>query len=182
MNICVFGSSSRNIESIYMDAVRQLGCTLGAAGHTLVFGGYDMGLMGAIARGFVDGGGRVSGVVTEGLSAKGDREVFACTEVITTANLAERKQLMIEMADAFVTVPGGIGTLDELFDVMSISKAGECHKPCAIYNVAGFFDPLVQMLDDMCTKGLNSTDWHTHARAFASADELCAYLDSASEE
>ena len=177
MDICVFGSSSRNLDPLYINATLELGRAMGARGHGLVFGGYDMGLMGAIAQGVQEGGGRVTGVVTEGLSARGDRAVFPCDVVLTTPSLALRKTRMIELSQAFITLPGGIGTLDELTDVLSQAKAGEAIKPCAIYDVAGFYSPLVQMLDEMCAKGLNNTDWRQYAGVFSDASELLGYLE-----
>ena len=177
MKVCVFGSSSSNLDQIYSDAAEELGHVLAERDHALVFGGYDMGLMGAVARGVAAGGGEVYGVVTEGLSAKGDRDVFACTHVLSCADLAQRKLAMVAMADAFVTLPGGIGTFDELFDVLSQAKAGEACKGCAIYNVAGYFNPLVTMLDEACEKGLNSTDWHDYCAVFDNAEELVVYLE-----
>ena len=178
MNICVFGSSSAGLDAKYLEAVEAMGRAFGERGHGLVFGGYDMGLMGAAARGFNAGGGRVFGVVTDGLSAKGDRVVFPCDEVVSMPDLAARKQLMMERADAFVTVPGGIGTMDELFDVLSQAKAGESTKPCAILDVDCFYTPLVQMLDEACAKGLNNTNWRAYCEVFTDAAALVAYLEA----
>lgn len=146
MRICAFGSSSRDLDALYIDAAYELGRTLAEHGHGLVFGGYDVGLMGAVAHGVGDAGGSVIGVVTEGLNKKG-RPVYPCTELICESDLATRKTRMTSLADAFVTLPGGLGTFDEFFDIVSQVKAGELDAKSAILNVGGYFDPLVEMLD-----------------------------------
>ncbi len=176
MRFCVFGSSSLHLESVYLDAAYELGRTLATRGHELVFGGYDQGMMGAVAKGVADAGGAVTGVVTEGLNARG-RDIFPCTEVICTADLSERKTRMVALSDAFITMPGGLGTFDELFDVLSQVKAGELEGKSAILNVGGYFDPLVEMLDRATATGLNSTDWRATCGVFDAADELVAWLE-----
>ena len=135
MRICVFGSSSRDLDALYIDAAYELGRTLAEHGHGLVFGGYDVGLMGAVAHGVGDAGGSVIGVVTEGLNKKG-RPVYPCTELICESDLATRKTRMTSLADAFVTLPGGLGTFDEFFDIVSQVKAGELDAKSAILNTA----------------------------------------------
>ncbi len=176
MRFCVFGSSSLHLESVYLDAAYELGRTLATRGHELVFGGYDQGMMGAVAKGMADAGGAVTGVVTEGLNARG-RDIFPCTEVICTADLAERKTRMVSLSDAFITMPGGLGTFDELFDVLSQVKTGELEGKSAILNVGGYFDPLVEMLDRATTTGLNSTDWRATCGVFDAAGDLVAWLE-----
>lgn len=181
MKVCVFGSSSRNVAPIYTIAAIELGRALALSGHELVFGGYDMGLMGAVATGAAEAGGTITGIVTAGLSARGDREVFPCTKVITAPNLAERKTHMIEMSDAFVTLPGGIGTFDEFFDVLAQVKSGEIGCSCALLNVAEFYNPLIRMLDDACEKGLNATDWRDLCEVFVDPNDLVSWLDKYAE-
>ena len=157
MNICVFCSSSNQIDRCYIAAAQELGRTIAECGHTLVFGGYDMGLMGETAKATVSAGGKVIGVTTTGLSAKGRS---------------------VSLSDAFITMPGGIGTLDEFFSVISQAKVGEIRGKSALFNVEGYFDPLVQMLGDSCEKGLNSTDWHEYGSAFSDCEALLKWLES----
>ena len=176
MNICVFCSSASNLDSCYVHAAQELGKALTKRGHTLVFGGYDMGLMGDVAKSVIAAGGKAIGVTTEGLSAKG-RAIVPGIEELPTENLSKRKGTMVSLADAFITLPGGIGTLDEFFSVISQAKVGEISGKSALYNVAGYFDPLVQMLDDSCAKGLNSTDWHEYGNAFDDCEELLDWLE-----
>ena len=177
MRICVFGSSSRDLDALYIDAAYELGRTLGERGHGLVFGGYDVGLMGTVAHGVGDAGGSVIGVVTEGLNKKG-RPVYPCTELICESDLATRKTRMTSLADAFVTLPGGLGTFDEFFDIVSQVKAGELDAKSAILNVGGYFDPLVEMLDRATATGLNSTDWRSNCDVFDAPEPLTAWLEA----
>lgn len=178
MNICVFCSSSSNLDTAYLDAAASLGRAIARRGHTMVFGGYDMGLMGATARAAVQAGGRVVGVTTEGLSAKG-RAVAAGIDEQRTPDLSARKERMVELSDAFVTLPGGLGTFDEFFSVISRVKAGEMDAPSALLDVDGFFEPLEALLDDACARGLNSTDWRAICGRFDNAEALVSWIENA---
>ena len=147
MNICVFCSSSSNLDPMYTEAADALGREIARRGHTLVFGGYDMGLMGAVARAAVEESGRVLGVTTEGLSAKGRAAVEGIEEECAV-DLSARKERMVELSDAFVSLPGGLGTFDEFFSVISRVKAGEIEAKSALFDVDGFFAPLAELLDN----------------------------------
>lgn len=177
MNICVFCSSSSDLDSIYLDAATALGRAIARHGHTLVFGGYDMGLMGAAARAAVEADGHVIGITTEGLSAKG-RAVVAGIEEECMADLSARKERMVELSDAFVTLPGGLGTFDEFFSVISRVKAGELDAASALLDVGDFFKPLAALLDDACARGLNSTDWRATCEIFNNAETLVSWIES----
>ncbi|MFR3273349.1 MAG: LOG family protein [Slackia sp.] len=122
MNICVFCSSSSNLDPMYTEAADALGREIARRGHTLVFGGYDMGLMGAVARAAVEESGRVLGVTTEGLSAKGRAAVEGIEECAVDC---PRAGAQVGFSDAFVSLPGSLGTFDEFFSVISRVKAGE---------------------------------------------------------
>ncbi len=176
MRLCVFGSSSLNLDAVYLDAAYEMGRVLARHGHELVFGGYDMGMMGAVAKGAADAGGTIIGVVTEGLNGRG-RDIFPCTEVICMPDLAQRKTRMIELSDAFITMPGGLGTFDEFFVVLSQVKAGELEGKSALLNVGGYFDPMIEMLDRATQTGLNATDWRASCGVFDTAEELVAWLE-----
>ncbi len=148
MNICVFCSCS-NVGDPYESSVRELGRTLGAAGNTLVYGGFAEGLMGAIADGFADAGAPVVGVVPRDLAEAGRVVHPACREVCQTRGLTDRKSEMIVRSDAFVVAPGGVGTLDELFSVLGMVITHELAAPVVIYNAGGFYDKLRELLSDM---------------------------------
>lgn len=145
-SVCVFCGASPGGRPEYLAAARQVGALLARRGLTLVYGGASVGLMGAIADTVLAAGGSVFGVMPRGL---GPREVThaGLTELAVVDSLAERKQMMFARADAFITLPGGFGTLDELAEVLTMSQLGLHAKPCGLLNVAGFFDPLVAQLD-----------------------------------
>ncbi len=176
MDICVFCSSASDLDQCYVQAAEDLGKAIAERGHTLVFGGYDMGLMGAAAKSALAAGGKAIGITTEGLSRKG-RSIVGGITAMEAADLAERKSEMVRLSDAFVTLPGGLGTLDEFFSVISSAKAGETTGKIALLNVNGYFDPLIQMLDESCAKGLNRGDWRTLGNAFSDVDELLSWLE-----
>lgn len=177
MNICVFCSSAADLDESYSAMARTLGRTIADRGHTLVFGGYEMGLMGEVARAAVEAGGSVIGITTEGLSAKGRPVVSGITEHVT-ADLSARKDLMVEMSDAFVTLPGGLGTFDEFFSVVSRMKAKEIEGVAALLDVDGFFEPLAELLDSSVSRGLNSCDWRALCGVFTDACDLMNWLES----
>ncbi len=177
MNICVFCSSSSDLDECYVRAAQALGKGLAERGHTLVFGGYDTGLMGDVAKAAVRAGGKVVGITTAGLSRK-NRAIVAGISVIEAADLAERKNEMMRISDSFVTLPGGLGTFDEFFSVISRVKAGEMDGKSALLNVDGYFNPLVQMLDEACAKGLNKGNWRDIGNVFDEVDSLLHWLEA----
>lgn len=152
MNICVFCSCSPVDES-YVNAVREMGQKLGNAGHTLVFGAFSNGLMGAVADGFREASAPIIGVAPRFLEEAGRPVHEGCTTLIETDSLAERKNEMIALADAVVVAPGGIGTLDEAFSVMAMTISGERKVPVAFLNFEGFYDRLIDELHRMKEAG-----------------------------
>jgi uncharacterized protein (TIGR00730 family) len=147
-SVCVFCGSSPGTEPAFLDSARELGCLLGTAGVTLVYGGGSTGLMGTLARAALDCGGAVVGVIPEFLIR---REVAfeGAHQVIVTRDMHERKRTMFERADAFVALPGGIGTLEETVEQMTWAQLGQHRKPILLANIAGFWDPLCALLDHM---------------------------------
>ena len=144
MNVCVFCSSSAGIDPVYFEAAAELGALLAARRHTLVYGGASIGLMGTIARAVHARGGHVIGVIPESLVA---REITyrEADEVVVTTSLRDRKRLMEERSDAFIALPGGFGTLEETIELLTLRQLGLHAKPIVIVNVAGFYDPLVEL-------------------------------------
>ena len=147
MNICVFAASCDVGES-YSKAVYALGKKLGSEGHTLVYGAYGGGLMGDIADGFHDAGARIIGVVPRFLEEKTENYPHL-DEIVRTEELSDRKDRMIELSDMFIAVPGGIGTLDELFSILAMKASGRLRGEIVIYNVDGFYDGLLACLKEM---------------------------------
>ena len=151
MNICVYGASSNKIDKKYIAAGEELGRLLAAAGHTLVFGGGDNGLMGAAARGVAEKGGKIIGVAPSFFNVDG--MLFQnCTEFIYTETMRERKAKMEELSDAFVMTAGGIGTFEEFFEILTLKQLGRHQKPIAVLNTNGYFDSLLSQLSE-CVKG-----------------------------
>lgn len=133
MSVCVFCGSQYGADPAYRSAATRLGEALGAAGVTLIYGGGHVGLMGAVADATMAAGGEVIGIIPTRLL---EREVGhrAITELITTGDMFERKQRMIDRADGFVALPGGLGTLDELLDVVTLRQLGYHDKPIVLIN------------------------------------------------
>lgn len=140
MNICVFGAASPKVDAQYLQAAEELGEALAKRGHSMVFGGGANGLMGAAARGMKKGGGKITGVIPQFFLDEGVETVFEpCDELIIVEDMAERKDRMEELSDAFVIAPGGIGTFEELFQMLVLKQLGRHKKPIAIYNVKGYY-------------------------------------------
>jgi len=144
--ICVFSGSSPGADVAYRAAATDLGSRLADRGIELVFGGASVGLMGVVADAALEGGGRVIGVIPQSLV---DREVAhpALTELRVVDSMHERKAVMAELSDAFVALPGGVGTLEELFEVYTWNQLGLHAKPLGLFNVRGYFDGLARFLD-----------------------------------
>jgi uncharacterized protein (TIGR00730 family) len=143
--VCVFCGSSSGTEPAYVEAAVELGGLLAAAGVGLVYGGGSVGLMGRLADACMASGGEVTGVIPVGLFRK---EVghTALTELVEVPSMHERKQLMYDLADGFVALPGGLGTLEELAEVLTWNQLGILAKPVALLDVGGFWDGLVDWL------------------------------------
>jgi len=145
MRICVYGASSNDIDAKYISAGEDFGRAMAKAGHGMVFGGGANGMMGAAARGVTDCSGEIIGVVPRFFDADG-MLYNKCTEMIYTDTMRERKQIMEDRADAFVMLPGGIGTFDEFFEILTLKQLGRHAKPVGILNVSGYYDDILNML------------------------------------
>ena len=143
-SVCVFCGSSPGREGRYVEAARDFGGLLGSRGHRLVFGGGRVGLMGAVAHGALSAGGKVVGVIPEMLVAR--ELAHSGVELRVVTSMHERKATMANLSDAFVALPGGIGTLEELFEVWTWSQLGIHAKPCGLLDVAGYYGSLLDFL------------------------------------
>lgn len=153
MKIAVFCSANNNIVNEYADEVTEFGQWIGNNGHTLVYGGSDTGLMECLAGAAHSAGATVIGVVPQILERGGHTSDYIDVE-IPCDNLSDRKDLMIAQADIAVALPGGIGTLDEIFSVAASRTIGYHQKKVVIYNIGGFWNSLINMLDDMQERGM----------------------------
>jgi uncharacterized protein (TIGR00730 family) len=176
--VCVFCGSSPGHDPVYVAAARELGTVIAARGIGLVYGGASVGLMGALADAVLAAGGEVIGVLPRALD---DREIAhrGLTELRIVTSMHERKAQMAELADAFIALPGGLGTLEELFEAWTWSQLGLHQKACGILNVLGFFTPLLGFLDHATAAGFIRPSHRDVLRAAtepgALLDELAAY-------
>ncbi len=152
MRICLYGSGSRKIDEKYTNEAYNLGCAIAENGHTLVFGGGDTGMMGACARGVHDNDGKSIGIAPEWI---GGFEPLCekCSEFIYVDSMDERKNKFVENSDAFIIAPGGIGTLDEFFEIITLKKLKQHNKDIIVFNIDGFFNKMFEMIDEMGEKG-----------------------------
>jgi len=150
MNICVYCSAALHIDAAYFDVARELGERMAQRGDTLVYGGASVGLMGEVARAVQRGSGRVIGVIPRSLV---DREIayHEADELIVTHDMRERKRTMETRSDAFLALPGGIGTLDEVFEIMNLRQLRLTANPLVLLNQDGFYTPIRELLERMHT-------------------------------
>ncbi|AXH14870.1 TIGR00730 family Rossman fold protein [Malaciobacter mytili] len=149
MKIAVFCGSSMGNNIKYLNATKALGKFFAQNNIDVVYGGGKVGLMGAIADSVMENGGKVYGVIPEKLKSK-ELAHTGITELHVVSTMHERKAMMAELADAFVTLPGGAGTLEEIFEAWTWAQLGYHNKPCAFYNVDGFYDKLFELINNMC--------------------------------
>ena len=156
-NVCIFAASSSKIADKYISAAYRLGMLLAEHGIGLVFGGGRTGLMGACARGVHSKGGRTVGVIPEKLNQPGI-PFEHCSELIVTKDMHERKATMERLSSGFVTLPGGVGTLEELMEVLTLNQLGYIDAPVVIFNQDGFYDNLLAQFDALAKAGFMHTE------------------------
>jgi uncharacterized protein (TIGR00730 family) len=154
-SICVYCGSNTGNDPRYAEAANALGRAMAGAGIRLVYGGGSVGLMGIVARTVMQNGGHVTGIIPQFLK---DREVMLreVSELVVTADMHERKRTMFERSDAFVALPGGIGTLEEVVEMMTWAQLDRHVKPILIANFNGFWDPLIELFQHMTNQGFLS--------------------------
>lgn len=176
MNICVYGASSNEIDVAYIEAGEALGYAMAKRGHSLVFGGGQKGLMGAAARGMTKGGGIIIGVAPRFFDVEGVL-YQQCTEFIFTDTMRERKAIMEEHSDAFIMTPGGIGTFEEFFEILTLRQLGRHEKGIAVLNTKGYYEPLRQMLEQAIEQGFLRPECRELCAFFENPEELLDYLE-----
>ena len=180
MNLCLYGASSDQIAPAYLQAVEALGAKLAARGHGMVFGGGAQGLMGAAARGVSSQHGYILGVAPSFFNVDGVLYPH-CTEFIYTETMRQRKQIMEDRSDGFIMVPGGIGTYEEFFEMLTLKQLGRHSKPIAILNLNGYYDLLEQLLEQTIQQGFMKPACRTLYGVFSDADALLDYLEQAND-
>ncbi len=181
MNICIYCAASTAIDKSYLDAAHAVGCALAERGFGLVYGGGSYGMMGAAARGAKSACGSVIGVAPSFFEPDGVL-YDNCDEFIFTATMRERKQKMEELSRAFIVLPGGIGTLDEFFEIFTLRQLGRHNKPIALLNINGYFDPLAEMLNSSAQKGFLRRESLDYAPIFSNIDSMLDYIARNVEE
>lgn len=157
MKICIFGSSSEKTPKEFIDTGYELGLKLASNGHSIVFGGGKDGMMGAVARGVFDNGGNITAISPQWI-VEFDVPFDNCTERITTDSLDERKNLFLEKSDAFIVLPGGLGTLDEFFEIIALKYLKRHSKKVILFNINHFYDKIIEALQEMNDAGLFRED------------------------
>lgn len=174
MKICVYGSGSRMIDSIYTDKAYELGSEIAKRRHTLLFGGGNFGMMGGCAKGVHDNNGKSIGISPKWIN---NFELLCdeCSEFIYVDTMDERKNKFLELSDAFVITPGGIGTFDEFFEIITLKKLKRHDKKIIVFNINGFFDKMIEMMEEMHREGF----LYKHGEIFKTAgtvDEIFEIL------
>lgn len=171
MKIAIFCSANKNIDPDFFSMTEELGKWMAENGHELVFGGCNIGLMDCIGKAVKNNGGRTIGVVPT-LVEKNGKSFDGLDVEIPCDNLSDRKDLMLAQCDIAVALPGGIGTLDEIFTIAASHTIGYHHKMIILYNMKGFWNSTITLLDDMQDKGMIRGDWHDYIEVTNNLEEL----------
>lgn len=173
--VAVYCASSPNVPSLYFEAARDLGTALANAGATLVYGGTNTGLMGAVADAVLEAGGKLIGVIPMLIHSMGITHA-RLTEEILTDGMRERKAVMEERADAFIALPGGYGTLEELFEVLTLRQLAYHRKPIVLANINNYYAPLLQLLSNAAEQKFMKSAFLDFLKVVATPQEAIAYL------
>ena len=177
MKICIFGAASEHIDKTYMKAVEELSEKLAKCGHSLVFGAGATGLMGAAARGFKRGGGFIHGVIPEFFKDESVELIYGgCDKITYTETMAERKAKMEEDAEAFIILPGGIGTFEEFFEVLTLKQLGRHNKAMVLYNIDNYYDDLEKFMQTVTDRKFIAFNRLEMYSVLDNADAVIDYL------
>ena len=171
MNIGVFCSANNQIDAAFFQQTKELGRWAAKNGHVIVFGGVNQGLMECLAKAVKEAGGETLGVVPSIVEETGRTSQYN-DRVLTCNNLSERKQLMLDESDVFIALPGGVGTLDEVFTVAASYTIGYHHKRVILYNMKGFWDSTIRMLDDLQQRGMVRGQWRDYICVANNLEEM----------
>jgi len=175
MKICVFCSANKQIDPEFFTMTEELGKWAAENGHTIVYGGVNQGLMECIGKAAKEAGGHTIGVVPMIVEKTGRISDFVDVE-IPCDNLHDRKQLMEDQSDVFIALPGGLGTLDEIFTIVASATIGYHQKMVILYNMKGFWNNLIALLDDLQDKGMVRGDWQQYIKTADSIEEISRLL------
>ena len=175
MRVAVYCSANSHIDEEYIRQTAALGHWLAQNGHTLVFGGTDLGLMETIAKAVKEEGGRCVGVVPSKVEENGHVSKWL-DERIDCNNLSDRKELMLQHSDVAIALPGGIGTLDEVFSMAASATIGYHHKKVILYNISGFWNPLMALMEHLQEQGFMRGTYKQFIQVVSNLDELSSFL------
>lgn len=179
MKICVFGAASAHIDDIYIKTVEDLGELMAKRGHSLVFGAGGTGLMGAAARGVKRGGGYIYGVVPSFFKNDGVEQLFdGCDKTTYTETMRERKAIMEDEADAFIIVPGGVGTFEELFEVVTLKQLNRHEKAIAFLDIEGYYRQLEEFMHTACERRFITPSCLELYKIFDNAADVLNYIEN----
>jgi len=176
MNICVYCASSSAVAHVYFEEIRNLGREIARRGHRIIYGAGAIGLMGALAAAARESGGEVVGVIPAFLNDMGLADP-ALTSLHVTPDMRSRKQTMEDLADAFIACPGGFGTLEEIFEVITFKQLGRHAKACVLLNTRGYFDPLIAQIDRGIAEHFIKPQYHALFHVAKSPAEALDYID-----
>ena len=171
MKICVFCSANQQIDNEFFTMTEELGTWAAKNGHSIVYGGVNQGLMECLGKATKEAGGRTIGIIPMVVEKSGRMSDYVDIE-IPCDNLTDRKQLMMDQSDVFIALPGGIGTMDEVFTVAASATIGYHDKPLILYNMKGFWNPLIAFLDDLKAKGMIRGNWQDYIKTANSIEEI----------
>ncbi len=176
MIICVYSSSSNNIDPVYFESAKELGKQIALRGDTMLFGGGLLGLMGTTAKSVHQNNGKVIGVIPKALNLPG--VVYeSCDELIVTEGLRERKAAMDSKSDAFIALPGGYGTLEEILEIITLKQLGYHNKPVVLLNTNGFYGRLLMQFEQIMEQHFARSDSNQLYQVVEDPSEALAYID-----
>ena len=175
MKICVFCSANQQIDHDFFAMTEELGRWAAENGHSIVYGGVNQGLMETLGKAAKEAGGRTIGVVPRMVEETGRTSDYVVIE-IPCDNLTDRKQLMMDQSDVFIALPGGLGTIDEIFTVVASATIGYHQKTVILYNMKGFWNSLIALLDDLQAKGMIRGNWQDYIKTADSIEEISRIL------
>lgn len=171
MKICIFCSANQQIDPDFFAMTEELGRWAAKNANSIVYGGVNQGLMECVAKAAHEAGGQTIGVIPRIVEKSGRISDYVDVEILCD-NLHDRKQLMEDKADVFIALPGGIGTLDEIFTMAASATIGYHDKKVILYNMKGFWDSLIQLLDELQAKGLTRKNWRTYIEVANSLEDI----------
>ena len=177
-NICVYGASSASIDHVYLDAANALGKAIAEQGYGMVFGAGDTGVMGAAARGAHDAGGKVIGVLPRFMAEVEGLAYPDCDELVVAETMRERKKALEELSSAYITAPGGIGTFEEFFEILTLKQLHQHGKALVVLNTQDYYRPLLNLLNECVNQQFAAPSMHSLYGVADTPAEALAYIEA----